>query len=55
MFASWNQIWLMTANRLMYVALITGALVMYQNFSKISCLLKLLKKRIISRKFVSLT
>jgi len=48
-------------NRLRCVALITGALVMYQKYSKISCLLKLLKKTIhandafISRKFVSLT
>jgi hypothetical protein len=59
--ASRNQKWLMTANRLMCVALITGALVMCQKYSKISCLLKLLKKTeyadnaFISRKFVSLT
>jgi hypothetical protein len=58
--ASRNQRWLMTANRLKYVVLITGALVRYQQYSKFSGLLKLLKKTIhangafISRKFVSL-
>jgi hypothetical protein len=58
--ASRNQRWLMTANRLKYVALITGALVRYQQYSKFSGLLKLLKKAIhangafISRKFMSL-
>jgi hypothetical protein len=49
----------MTANRLKYVALITGALVRCQQYSKFSGLLKLLNKTIrannacISRKFVS--
>jgi len=36
---------LMPANRLVCVALITGALVMYQKYSNISGWLKLLKKR----------
>jgi len=47
MLVSQIQKWLMPANRLVCVALITGALVMYQKYSNISYWLKLLKKRLV--------
>jgi hypothetical protein len=45
MLVSQIQKGLMLANRLVCVALITGALAMYQMYSNVSCWLKLLKKR----------
>jgi hypothetical protein len=46
MLVSQIQNGLMPANRLVCVALLTGALVMYQKYSNISCWLKLLKKTV---------
>jgi hypothetical protein len=61
MLVSQIQKWLMPANRLVCVALITGALVMYQKYSNYQLLAETAEKTpcannaFISRKFVSLT